>query len=50
MLTFSLRRREYLALVGSLILISLEGVIRIITLGLRKISLVLSPIPKANLA
>ena len=30
-----IRRREYIALVGSLILISLEGLIRIITLGLR---------------
>lgn len=31
-----IRRREYIALVGSLILIFLEGLIRIITLGLRK--------------
>ena len=30
-------RREYIALAGSLILIFLEGFIRIITLGLRKI-------------
>ena len=31
--------REYLALFGSLILVFLEGFIRIITLGLRKLSL-----------
>ena len=31
-------RREYLALLGSLILIFLEGIIRVITLGLRKCS------------
>lgn len=29
-------RREYIALLGSLIFILLEGIIRIITLGLRK--------------
>lgn len=31
-----LSRREYLALFGSFILIFLEGVIRVITLGLRE--------------
>ena len=31
----SILRREYIALVGSLILIFLEGLIRVITLGLR---------------
>lgn len=31
----SIPRREYIALVGSLILIFLEGLIRVITLGLR---------------
>lgn len=29
-------RREYIALVGSLVLIFLEGIIRVITLGLRR--------------
>ena len=32
-------RREYLALFGSLIFVALEGFIRIITLGLRKLVL-----------
>ena len=35
-LTFWDVRREYIALLGSLIFILLEGIIRIITLGLRK--------------
>jgi hypothetical protein len=36
-------RREYLALFGSLILVALEGFIRIITLGLRTIYTPFSP-------
>jgi hypothetical protein len=36
-------RREYLALFGSLILVALEGFIRIITLGLRTMNTPFSP-------